>query len=306
MKRLGIVFGLVVLLGGTAALRAADASAGEKPDLARLEARLLRLQADLVEARAAGKPDPARVDKLAAQVAELREKLQMARPAAKAPAAPAAAAAPAATAGGPGGCAGCCGCCLAGCPLAGGPAAGSTAPARAAAPAVPPAGLPAGRGPGAGMGPGRGMGPGMGRGMGRGMGPGGDSSHASDMEVFHYLLEHHQDIDRKVTKLADGVLTVTESGKPEVAAKIQEHAEAMKRRVEEGRPIHLRDPLFREAFVNADKIRMTVEKTPRGVKVRETSADAHVARVIQAHAEVVSLFVANGFAEMPKNHAVPK
>ena len=37
----------------------------------------------------------------------------------------------------------------------------------------------------------------------------------------------------------------------------------------------------------------------------ETSKDAYVVKLLQAHAEVVSAFLANGMSEMMKNHPVP-
>jgi hypothetical protein len=142
--------------------------------------------------------------------------------------------------------------------------------------------------------------------LGKGpMGKGKDASHAEDMAVFHYLLDNREHINRKVKKLDNGVETLTESDKPEIAAKIRNHAEAMDKRIKEGRPIHLRDPLFRAVFENAKKITMTVEKTDKGVQVKEVSDDPYVAKLIQAHAEVVSGFIANGYAEMRKNHVVP-
>jgi hypothetical protein len=98
---------------------------------------------------------------------------------------------------------------------------------------------------------------------------------------------------------------VTESARPEVTASIQKHVEAMYARVKGARPIHMRDPLFRELFANAAKIAMTHENTPKGVKVTETSADPYVARLIQAHAEVVTKFIANGRAEAMTNHPLP-
>jgi hypothetical protein len=79
----------------------------------------------------------------------------------------------------------------------------------------------------------------------------------------------------------------------------------MYRRVKDGRPIHARDPLFAEIFRNADRITMKLEKTVKGVKVIETSEDPYVARLIQAHAEVVNNFLKNGRLEMMKNHALP-
>lgn len=132
-----------------------------------------------------------------------------------------------------------------------------------------------------------------------------DAEHAADMELFHYLADHGTEIRRTITALPGGVDTVTESDNPEVAGKIQAHVASMKARVEAPRPIHRRDPLFAEVFANADKIKMSAELTPKGVRVVETSDDAYVARLIQAHAEVVSLFIKNGRAEMMKNHEVP-
>ncbi len=159
------------------------------------------------------------------------------------------------------------------------------------------------RQPIAGPGPGRGYGWRGGRGGG---GPGGDPEFVKDRDMFHYLLDHREAIQRKVTKIAEGVETVTESDDPEVAATIQRHVESMHQRLQGGQPIHMRDPLFAAVFANAQKITMKVEPTEKGVRVVETSADPYVAKLIQAHAAVVSLFVANGFAEVPNNHSVPQ
>lgn len=148
-------------------------------------------------------------------------------------------------------------------------------------------------------------GPPPGRGMQGGMGMMGDPSHRADMEVFHALLDHRDQIRRTVTNRPDGVETLTESDDPDVVKLLQTHVNAMYGRVEEGHPIHVRDPLFRAVFENADKIVMKQELTPKGLRVVETSADPWVAKLIQAHAEVVNLFVKNGRAEMMKNHEVP-
>jgi hypothetical protein len=151
-------------------------------------------------------------------------------------------------------------------------------------------------------GPGRGFGWRGGRGGG---GPWGDPEFVNDRDMFHFLLGHREAIQRNVKKIANGVETVTESDDPEVAATIQRHVESMHQRLKEGRPIHMRDPLFAAVFANGQKITMKVEPTKKGVRVVETSTDPYVAKLIQAHAEVVNLFVANGFAEVPNNHPVP-
>lgn len=145
-----------------------------------------------------------------------------------------------------------------------------------------------------------------GRPFGRGRGRRNDPQFQADHEVFFFLLEHRNAIRRKVTKQADGVVTVTESNKPEVADQIRDHVASMYDRVENVNPIHMRDPLFREIFRHAKKIKMEMEETPQGVRVTETSEDPYVAELIKAHADVVSLFIKNGHVELHKNHALPK
>ncbi|QDT04796.1 DsrE/DsrF-like family protein [Rubripirellula lacrimiformis] len=184
-----------------------------------------------------------------------------------------------------------------------------------------------GHGPGFGAGRGQGLGPGrgMGRGAGRAAGQGRqgqaqheaapatenhghhghDDRHDEDRSVFQYLLQNHQQIRRTVKELPNGVETLTESDVPEIASKIKEHVEWMEYRIENTNPIRMRDPLFAEIFKHTDKIKMIHEDTEKGVRVTETSDDAYVAKLIQAHAKAVSGFVEHGFAEAMKNHAVP-
>jgi hypothetical protein len=151
------------------------------------------------------------------------------------------------------------------------------------------------------------QGPPPGAGRGQGMGPGmmHDAGHQADMAVFHQLLDNGKKVTRTVTRRPDGVESLTESDDPEIAKAIQTHLDAMSARVKEKRPIHQRDPLFREVFANADKIALRHELTPKGVKVVETSSDPYVVKLIQAHADVVTAFIANGRAEAMKDHPVP-
>jgi len=136
-----------------------------------------------------------------------------------------------------------------------------------------------------------------------GKGPNADMK--ADQAVFHYLLENHKAIRRTVKHLDNGVETLTESDKPEVAAKIQEHVAAMHQRVKDGRGLRFWDELFVAIFKKYDKIAMTVEKTDKGVRVKETSGDPFTVKLIQAHAAVVSKFVEFGFDEAHKNHPAP-
>lgn len=132
-----------------------------------------------------------------------------------------------------------------------------------------------------------------------------DAEHGADMQVFHQLFDHRSEITRQVVVRPDGVETVTESTNPEVTRLLQAHVAAMLARVKAARPIHQRDPLFAEVFKYADRIEARYELTAGGLRVFETSRDPYVARLVQAHAEVVSAFIANGRSEMMKNHPVP-
>ncbi len=159
-------------------------------------------------------------------------------------------------------------------------------------------------------GPRRGQGPGFGQrrgqGPGRGFGRRGqDERHDADHADFQYLLKNHEKISRDVKELPNGVETLTESDDPDVAAKIKEHVQWMQHRIDETKPIRMRDPLFAELFRHTEKIRMERIETDNGVRVTETSDDPYVAKLIQAHAKAVSGFVERGFDAAMKNHAVP-
>ena len=147
--------------------------------------------------------------------------------------------------------------------------------------------------------------PSFGQGGRGGRGMMGDAAHAGDMQLFHQLFNHRTEIERQVIAREDGIETVTESKNPEVTRLLQTHVAAMLARVKEGRPIHQRDPLFVELFKNADRIEARYELTAGGVRVVETSRDVYVVKLLQAHAEVVSAFLANGMSEMMKNHPLP-
>jgi hypothetical protein len=127
----------------------------------------------------------------------------------------------------------------------------------------------------------------------------------ADQAVFHYLLAQRSHIRRTVTPTRNGVETLTESDRPEVAEKIQEHVAAMHKRVKEGRGFRYWDDLFAALFERHASIAMSVENTKHGVRVKETSDDPVGVALIQAHAEVVSKFVAHGFKEARRNHPVP-
>jgi len=153
---------------------------------------------------------------------------------------------------------------------------------------------------------------GMGHRMGGGMGAGGhgpmggptamltkqDANSAADMDVVHDLLFNNTKIKRSVTKLADGIRTVTESDDPAVAKSIQAHVASMSQRLQDGREFNIFSDTLPVLFENRDKIVSKVEMTPKGAVVTRTSADAKVASALQAHAGEVTELVQDGMVAM--------
>lgn len=126
-----------------------------------------------------------------------------------------------------------------------------------------------------------------------------------DMQTIHTLFEYNEKITRTVKLIKNGVETLTESDEPKVQTLIAEHALAMQKRLENKQPIRQWDPLFAELFKNADKIKLEISMTPKGVKVTETSSEPYVVKLIQSHAQGVSEFVLEGTSSMTKRHELP-
>lgn len=128
-----------------------------------------------------------------------------------------------------------------------------------------------------------------------------------DMQPIHTLLVNHERIEREVTDIPGGVVTVTRSDDPEITAAIRRHVHQMKERVEEGQPIRMMDPVFREIFENHGKLRMEIEEIPGGVRVRETSDDPQVVLLIRQHAHrAVSEFVDEGMSRAMRPTPLPE
>src|SRR5689334_1205666 len=96
-----------------------------------------------------------------------------------------------------------------------------------------------------------------------------------DMDAIHRMFGYTDKIRRAVKKTANGVEAVTESDDPKVAAMIQEHTKAMRQRMKNHQPIRAWDDLFSALFQNADKIKLDIANTPKGVRITETSDDPY-------------------------------
>lgn len=138
------------------------------------------------------------------------------------------------------------------------------------------------------------------------MGMGQGQNRMQDMQMIHALFGEHKKITRTIKNLRNGVETITESDDPKVQVMIREHVAAMYKRLTEKQPIRMWDPLFAEIFKHADKIKVDMSNTAKGIKVIETSDDDWVVKLVQAHAVGVSEFVKEGMASMHKEHPLPE
>ena len=159
-----------------------------------------------------------------------------------------------------------------------------------------------GQGQGQGQDAGRG---GQHRGMAQGRG-GMRGGHRELMTNIHGLIDNHGSITREIEKLDDGVVTVTRTSDPELVETLQTHVAQMYELLESGGSIRHWDALFAEIFEHADQIAMETELLDDGIRVRETSSDPYVVKLIQAHAEKVNEFVARGMEAMHEPTAVPE
>jgi hypothetical protein len=110
------------------------------------------------------------------------------------------------------------------------------------------------------------------------------------------LLGGHGAIARKVEEIPDGVRTTTTTTKPELVETLRTHVRQMTRRLEQGRPVRMWDPVFRGVFAHADEIEVSLRDVEGGIEVTETSTNPSVVTLIRAHAAKVSDFVARGHA----------
>ncbi len=164
---------------------------------------------------------------------------------------------------------------------------------------------------GGGRGYGQGCHGGKGRGqagMGRGPGHGGQGSGAGRPEarVIHFLIDHHEELERTVAEIPGGVRTRTVSENPEIVDAVRTHVRQMVDLIHNGGRIRNWDPLFREIFDHREAIEMEITDIEGGVQVTETSEDAQVTELIRAHAVKVEEFVARGIEAYREETPLPE
>jgi hypothetical protein len=125
-----------------------------------------------------------------------------------------------------------------------------------------------------------------------------DAGSAADMGLVFDLLFNNTKINRSVTKLPDGIRTVTESDDPQVAQALKAHVASMSQRLQDGREFNIFSNTLPVLFDNRDKIVSKVETTEKGTVVTRTSTDAKVVAALQGHAAEVTELVQDGMVAM--------
>ena len=138
----------------------------------------------------------------------------------------------------------------------------------------------------------------MGKGMGGMMSPENmNGPRRTGMELFKV----HQQIQRKVTELPNGVHDVTTSSDPTTAALIKEHVVDMYARLAQNRPFPYPYPMSNsvpQMFANPTKYQRKLDILPDGVAVTETSSDPEMVAVIKAHSRELDRFAKEGMPAM--------
>lgn len=128
-----------------------------------------------------------------------------------------------------------------------------------------------------------------------------DRAFTADMSVVHKLLFDHDKIKRTVTKLPDGIRTVTTSDDPQVAQYLKDHVASMSQRLKDGKVFNVASHTLPTIFANATKIRTDIEQTPNGVIVTQTSNDSATVAALQAHASEVSDLAREGMVALMRS-----
>ncbi len=113
------------------------------------------------------------------------------------------------------------------------------------------------------------------------------------------LFKVHQQIQRKVTELPNGVHDVTTSADPATAALIKEHVVDMYARLAQDRPFpYPMSNSVPQMFANPTKYQRKLDILPDGVAVTETSSDPEMVAVIKAHSRELDRFAKEGMPAM--------
>lgn len=124
------------------------------------------------------------------------------------------------------------------------------------------------------------------------------------MSTIHKLLNHRDEITRHVKDSPKGVHTKTFSSSPETNSWIRQHVNSMMELVRSGHRIRNCDGLFKTLFDHASDMDLQCHEDDEsgGVQCKFLAEGECAIGLAQAHAQVVSAFLANGWDEVHQDH----
>ena len=115
------------------------------------------------------------------------------------------------------------------------------------------------------------------------------------------MLADHNKINRTVTKLPNGIRTLTESDDPQVAREIKDHVASMDQRLKDGKVFNVASRNLPTIFANNAKIHTEIQQTAKGVILTQTSSDPTTVVALQAHAGEVSDLAREGMVALQRS-----
>lgn len=126
------------------------------------------------------------------------------------------------------------------------------------------------------------------------------------MATIHKLVENRNDIERHTKDAPEGVATKTfsKSNTPETNTWIRQHVETMIKLVESGHRVRDCDGLFKSLLDHAADLNLECidDDETGGVQCKFKGDTDCAVGLAQAHAKVVSAFIAKGWDEVHKDH----
>jgi len=121
-------------------------------------------------------------------------------------------------------------------------------------------------------------------------------------ENIHRLFDQHAAVRRTVTLTEQGYTALTESDDPVIARTLRAHVSQMRERLESGLAVRRWDPAYAEMVQHYRDLELTVEPTPKGLRIVMLGKTPAAVKIAQNHAGIVSKFVEKGWAEHDVSH----
>lgn len=139
------------------------------------------------------------------------------------------------------------------------------------------------------------------------MAVGEEFDHSDIMRNIRLLVLNRNDLSRTVTNTTLGVVTHTWSDmNPHASDWVKQHVSQMFALIDNGHGIRDWDPMFSELFDYREELKRAVNYDETGVEVTLSSTKLCATRLVQAHAQLVSAFIQDGYDEVMDWHSVPE